>query len=112
MTAGYLAVIEIDDGLEALAFLPIIGFLSFVPAMLAGWLRAQLFWPMLAAMTASVTSAAIVFVIVPETSSSGLSLAEAVFVGSAFFAVPGGYTGYGLGRIARWRFQTFARRQP
>lgn len=103
----YLGAISIDDGLEALAFLPIIGGVSVVGAAPAGWRQASLCWPMLAAMAVVGTSAGLVWLVPPPHYSRGL--AHLVLAGGPFFAIPGGYFGYVVGRMARWRYEVFKR---
>lgn len=53
----YLASIEIDDGLEALMFLPILAVVLLAIGTMAGLRRADMSWPALAALGSVATTA-------------------------------------------------------
>ena len=101
-TAVYLSVIEIDDGLEALMFLPILGIVSFTVGVAAGSKRADIGWPAIAGISAGAC-AALVFAGVGILTLNWL--AASVTLGAAFvvagFGLCGGYAGWALGRGLR-----------
>jgi hypothetical protein len=107
IVAVYLGAIEIDDGLEALVYLPLIGVISLAAAVPAGWRRASPCWPMVAASALVGTTAGLASLIPPARYAREIALL--VLAGGSVFTIPCSHLGYVGGRIARRKYQAFER---
>ena len=101
----YLNSITIDDGLEALAFLPILGAAMVVIGAAAGWRHLPWAWPRTASLGAS--GVVLVGLLALAAKRGELLLAEASIATTAFvaaFTMTGSIVGWSLGTWAsRWR---------
>jgi len=101
-TIVYLSAIEIDDGLEALMFLPILGVVSLVAGIAAGSRGADIAWPAVAGVSAAVCTALVIAAVGLLTLNwlaASATLSAALVVGG--FALCGGLVGWALGRGVR-----------
>ena len=108
ITAIYLSMIEIDDGLEALMFIPVMAAVSVPAALVAGWKGARSQWPIVAGMAAAATAFVAVLLLGANAGNSpdaslALSFSAIVFV----LAGGGSCVGYVVGSIARRSFLRF-----
>ena len=94
----YLRSITIDDGLEALAFLPILGLAMVVIGAVAGWRGLPWAWPLTASLGAS--GAVLIGLLCLAAKRQELLLAEASVATTAFvaaFTMTGSIIGWSLG---------------
>ena len=100
VTAAYLASITIDDGLEALVFLPVLGGLLALAGLRAGWRGHAIAWPVQAGLAATGATLAAVLIVALATSDPmlfGAAIGASVVV--ATFAVTGALVGWGAGAL-------------
>lgn len=101
-TVAYLATTEVDDGLEALVFLPVLAVLGAVFAAVAGWRRRDLRWPVVSALAAA--AAAVAGLMVSAGTEGDGDLARSALgagVVILMFAVVGSVLGWVLGAGVR-----------
>jgi hypothetical protein len=101
-TAVYLSAIDIDDGLEALMFLPILAVVSFSVGIATGSKGADAGWPAIAGISAGACTALVIAGIGLLTlnwlaATSTITVAVVV----AALALAGGFVGWALGRGLR-----------
>jgi hypothetical protein len=101
-TAVYLSAIEIDDGLEALMILPILGVVSLLAGIASGSRGADAGWPATAGVSAGACTALVIAGIgVVTLNWLALTTTVSVAVVVAGFALGGGFAGWALGRGLR-----------
>lgn len=100
VTAAYLASITIDDGLEALVFLPVLAGLLALAGLRSGWRGHAIAWPVQAGLAATVATLAAVLIVALANGNPRLLLAS---IGAsavvATFATTGGVVGWGAGAL-------------
>jgi hypothetical protein len=101
-TAVYLSAIEIDDGLEALMFLPILGAVSVLAGIASGSRGADARWPTAAGLSAGVCTALVIGGIGAVTLNwlAVTTTLNVAFIVAAL-ALGGSFAGWALGRGLR-----------
>ena len=99
-TAIYLALIEVDDGLEALLYLPLLGAMLTIVAGLAGWRGRSARWPLNATLGATASTAIVLLLIAAVSRDiTFVDAAAGTFVVVAGVALTGAFVGWAVGDL-------------